>query len=305
MALWPRSSRSSVLLKSLFYQCPRCGCVSPDTVQPTTAAVRPGEYYIQSGQRHYSTDDTNASANRRMSVLNIQMLSKALHKQIFGTEPQISEDAAKQSRDHLKEHGLWGKSGSILSDVDVQLPPLMGNDIDEHFRTIAEIQSRPYLELAEMLAECNLPPMPRKWKFEAGWTKYEGENPSKLVATKVDCPDDDALVLDVEVCVPESQRPILATAVSGKCWYSWVSKRLVSNKEDFYGDVQRRTVLDDLIPLETREGSMEPILGSWLQRLVVGHNVSYDRSKVKEQYLIKVRVCACACVCDVCMCYKF
>lgn len=105
---------------------------------------------------------------------------------------------------------------------------------------------------------------------------------------KVDYPDDDVLILDVEVCVPESQRPILATAVSDKYWYSWVSKRLTSSVDDFYADMQRKTVLDDMIPLETREGELEPVSGSWQQRLVVGHNVSYDRAMIKEQYLIKV-----------------
>ena len=85
----------------------------------------------------------------------------------------------------------------------------------------------------------------------------------------------------------ESEQPVLAVAVSDKCWYSWVSERLASS-EDFYTSVQQRAVLDDLIPLETRACGLDPISGSWQQRLVVGHNVSYDRARVKEQYLIKV-----------------
>ena len=85
----------------------------------------------------------------------------------------------------------------------------------------------------------------------------------------------------------ESEQPVLAVAVSDKCWYSWVSERLASS-EDFYTSVQQRAVLDDLIPLETRAGGLDAISGSWQQRLVVGHNVSYDRARVKEQYLIKV-----------------
>ncbi len=216
------------------------------------------------------------------------MLSKPLHKQIFGEEPNIPQKEIEQSRGHLQSHELWGKTGSILPEVDVQLPSLKGKTVDEHFRVIAEMQNQPFLRLAQKLANCSLPPMPQKWKFEPGWTRYDkGEKPFKMVATSVDCPDDEALILDVEVCVTESQRPILATAVSDKYWYSWVSRQLVSG-EDFYGDIQRRTLLDDLIPLETREGGMDPIFGSWLQRLVIGHNVSYDRARVKEQYLLKV-----------------
>lgn len=226
--------------------------------------------------------DDAAGNNRRMSPLNIQMLSKSLHRQIFGTEPKSSLAAIKQSQDHLRAQGLWGKPSAILPDVDVQLPPLLGSTIDEHFHTAAEMQCKPYLELAQKLAVNQLPPMPEKWQFEPGWTRYDGKE-----AVKVDCPDEDALIFDVEVCVTESPRPILATAASEKYWYSWVSKRLVSG-EDFYANMQRRTVLEDLIPLETREGGLDPISGSWQQRVVVGHNVSYDRARVKEQYLVKV-----------------
>ena len=35
---------------------------------------------------------------------------------------------------------------------------------------------------------------------------------------------------------------------------------------DFYSNVQQRAVLDDLIPLETREGGLDPVSGSWQQR---------------------------------------
>lgn len=251
-----------------------------------------------SSSTNYSSSlDDNFRANEcgdqlvpRISSLGIQMLSKPLHEQIFGKDLDFPPGKDERCREHLESHGLWGKSGSLLPDVDMQLPPLEGGNVDEHFRAIAEKQLKPYLQLARDLAGCSLPPMPRKWQFESGWTRYEvGEKPSKMVATKVDCPDDQALILDVEVCVTESQRPILATAVSDRYWYSWVSRRLVSS-EDFYGDIQRRTVLDDLIPLETKEGEMDPIGGSWLKRLVVGHNVSYDRARVKEQYLMKVQV---------------
>ena len=259
------------------YQCPRC-C---HTFQLTSDRLLPAASHLFQQQRCSSG---NASDGRdiRMNPLNIQMISKALHKQIFGEETPNVEDAIHLAQQHLESQGLWGKPGSILPNVDVQLPPLVGEDIDEHFRIIAEEQSKPYLELAIRLAESTIPAMPRRWRFEPGWTKYVGKE-----AFKVDCPDDDALVFDVEVCVSESERPVLAAAVSDKCWYSWVSERLASS-EDFYTSVQQRAVLDDLIPLETRAGGLDAISGSWQQRLVVGHNVSYDRARVKEQYLIKV-----------------
>lgn len=48
--------------------------------------------------------------------------------------------------------------------------------------------------------------------------------------------------------------------------------------------------LRDLIPLETKPGSVAPPGGKWQPRLVIGHNVGFDRSFVKEQYLVQVWV---------------
>ena len=95
-------------------------------------------------------------------------------------------------------------------------------------------------------------------------------------------------MMDVEVCVRDSERPVLAAAVSEKAWYSWVSQRLLS-VEECDMNVQGRVTPDELIPLETEEGRMEPGRGEeWRERVVVGHHVSYDRARTKEQYLMKV-----------------
>lgn len=49
--------------------------------------------------------------------------------------------------EHLKKHDLLGKKGSILADVDIMMPPLFGENIDEHFRHLAEDQVIYYLIL--------------------------------------------------------------------------------------------------------------------------------------------------------------
>jgi len=53
---------------------------------------------------------------------------------------------------------------------------------------------------------------------------------------------------------------------------------------------------DDLIPLETCSREMGAN-STWNQtpRLIVGHNVSFDRSFIKEQYFVQVKV-SCICV---------
>lgn len=155
------------------------------------------------------------SAETRLNPLNIQMLSRNLHKQIFrGLETEYREDDVERSIRHLEKHQLWGKEMSWLPDVGLKLPKMYGQNIDEHFRILAKTQSLPYLEAATNLQQAQLPPMPQEWSMEVGWTQY---GPGGL-RQKVDFPEESALVFDVEVCMSEGQCPTLAVAVSPTNW---------------------------------------------------------------------------------------
>ncbi|XP_071359062.1 DNA polymerase subunit gamma-1 [Trachinotus anak] len=220
------------------------------------------------------------STETRLNPLNIQMLSKSLHKQIFrGLEPEYRGEDVERSIRHLQKHELWGKETSLLPDVEMKLPQMYGKNIDEHFRVLAENQSLPYLDAATKLHQAELPPMPQEWSWEVGWTCYRPNGESQ----KVDFPDESALVFDVEVCTTEGQCPTLAVAVSPTNWYSWCSKRLIEERYSW----SNQLTLADLIPLETPMNSAYPPKGQWKHRLIVGHNVSFDRSYIKEQYLLK------------------
>lgn len=213
--------------------------------------------------------------------MGIQMLSKPLYDQLFGkgSGKAPSDAVVGKSTKHLMEQGLWGKSGVDLEDIDMDLPPMQGKNLDEHFRTISVQQSKPYFDMAVQLVRAKLLPMPAEWTYKPGWTRYD---PVTGCGVGVDYPADDAMVLDVETCVPEGQRPILAVAASPKAWYSWTSPRLTS---DFSVNTELHPALEELIPIEppNADGVKQR------QRLVVGHHVSYDRARIKEQYFIKVR----------------
>ncbi|KAF7660459.1 hypothetical protein LDENG_00280960 [Lucifuga dentata] len=220
------------------------------------------------------------SQETRLNPLNIQMLSRNLHEQIFrGQEPEYTEADVERSIRHLQKHQLWGKETSLLPDVELKLPQMYGKNIDEHFCILAQKQSLPYLEAAFKLQQAQLPAMPQEWTWEVGWTRYgpDGER------QKVDFPEESALVFDVEVCIMEGQCPTLAVAVSPTNWYSWCGKRLIEERYTWSSHL----TLADLIPLETLMNSARPHEGHWKERLIVGHNVSYDRSHIKEQYLLK------------------
>lgn len=143
------------------------------------------------------------------------MLSRNLHDQIFrGLQPEYIEDDVQRGILHLQKHQLWGKEISLLPEVELKLPQMHGKDIDEHFRILAQKQSLPYLEAATKLQLADLPPMPREWRWEVGWTRYGPDGQSQ----KVDFPEEEALVFDVEVCVTEGRCPTLAVAVSPTNW---------------------------------------------------------------------------------------
>ncbi|CAL1528194.1 unnamed protein product, partial [Lymnaea stagnalis] len=65
--------------------------------------------------------------------------------------------------------------------------------------------------------------------------------------------------------------------------YSWVSEFVIQDKFRWIS----KPKIKDLIPLETLPDSIAPPTGEWLPRLIIGHNVGFDRSFVKEQYLIE------------------
>ncbi|KAM8972300.1 DNA polymerase subunit gamma-1 [Pelodytes ibericus] len=217
---------------------------------------------------------------RRINPLNIQMLSKGLHEQIFrGKEAPYCEDNIQMSINHLKSHDLWDQDTYTVNDVELQLPVMYGNNIEEHFQILAQKQNFPYLEAANDLLQCQLPDMPQEWAWQAGWTKYTSDGGKELV----DFPDERALVFDVEICMSEGHCPTLAVAVSPQCWYSWCSRRLIEDRYTWSSELS----LSDFIPLETSGNSNCINKQNWTERLVVGHNVSFDRAQIKEQYLIK------------------
>ncbi|XP_062998741.1 DNA polymerase subunit gamma-1 isoform X2 [Elgaria multicarinata webbii] len=228
-------------------------------------------------QEEVLQDTGTASKQPRMNPLGIQMLSKGLHEQIFrGAQVEYSDEDIKKSVEHLQKHDLWGKETSTIPDVELELPQMYGANIDEHFRILAQKQSFPYLEAAKGLLQCEIPPMPPEWAWEAGWTQYGPSGEKKAV----DFPDERALVFDIEVCMEEGHCPTLAVAVSPSAWYSWCSKRLLEERYTWSSQL----TLSDLIPLETSRSLTKQ---EWREKLVVGHNVSFDRAHIREQYLIQ------------------
>ena len=93
--------------------------------------------------------------DKRFNAIGIQMLSEKLHKQIFGEKSTKRNPKLEQIEHHLRQHSLWNKDITESKDVDFKLPTLFGNNIDEHFRIIANKQIEPYILQAQVRISIN------------------------------------------------------------------------------------------------------------------------------------------------------
>lgn len=191
-------------------------------------------------------------------------MSDYVHSQIFPNKPNPpDEKLVALSKDHLSRHDLLGKSQQGSDPIAFDFPPLVGKTLDEHFHKLALDASEPFLDIAKSYSVANAPQMPRKWQRRSGWTKYNSDGSWE----PVDAPDESALTFDTEVLYKQSPFAVMACAVSPTAWYAWLSPWLLGESE------QDR----HLVPL----GDMTK------PRIIVGHNIGYDRARIREEYDIK------------------
>ncbi|KAF8492208.1 DNA polymerase family A-domain-containing protein [Russula emetica] len=207
----------------------------------------------------------------KRNQVGVQLLSRRLHRQIFKNVsfPPPESRFVRIARDHLEMHGLDPKSCSVLPNIAFTLPPLQGHTIDQHFHRIGVQAARPWFGLAVDLLEAKLPPPPDHWEIQAGWTKYYYRPDGSSFSEHIEFPCHDGnpetmLVFDVETMPEYHPYAVLACAATLNGWYSWISPWLLDQSED----------PTQLIPLG------DPSVA----RIVVGHNVSYDRARIREEY---------------------
>ncbi|KAF8515485.1 DNA polymerase family A-domain-containing protein [Hysterangium stoloniferum] len=207
----------------------------------------------------------NTTAKR--NEVGVQLLSTTLHSQIFKNVAfPAPEDAYIQiARDHLAKHKLDPSASSTHPDVSFTLPPLQGPTIDAHFHALGAQIAQPYLSMSQRLASLQLPPQPDSWVIQSGWTKYWPDEDGLHEA--VECPDEELLVFDVETLPNYSPFAIMACAASPTAWYAWISPWLLNETTD----------PEQLVPLGD---PTKP-------RIVVGHNISYDRARTLEEYRLE------------------
>ncbi len=191
-------------------------------------------------------------------------MSSHVYSQLFpDNAPPPPQELVELSKDHLRRHELLGKNTDNSEPISFDLPELQGSTLDEHFYKLGVDAAEPYLSKAKQFTRANAPPRPRKWVRRSGWTKYYPDGRTEAV----DAPQEEMLCFDTEVMWKESSFAVMACAVSPTNWYAWLSPWLLGESEN-----DRH-----LIPLGDPS---QP-------RVIVGHNIGYDRARIAEEYDIK------------------
>jgi DNA polymerase gamma 1 len=228
-------------------------------------------------RRHYSDTPPaarQASSDRGTALLvpgkaryndvGVQQLSDHVHAQVFlGRSSSPPAELVQLSKDHLQRHELLGKNQDDSSPISFDLPAVQGQTLDEHFHRIALDASEPYLQYAKKFAKSLIPERPRQWIKRSGWTKYNSDGSSEAI----EAPQESMLSFDVEVLYKESSFAVMACAASPTTWYAWLSPWLLGETEN--------------------DRQLIPLGNPTVPRIVVGHNIGYDRARVKEEYSIE------------------
>ncbi|KAJ6113073.1 hypothetical protein N7512_008397 [Penicillium capsulatum] len=257
---------------------PSCTPYSRGVARLTRSRLRPirplpeqlWRFTFRKASRQYSspaTDDSppkrslSVPALSRFNEIGVQQLSDYVHPQVFPNKGRTADpELVALSKDHLARHDLLGKSQNGVAPIAFDLPPLQGTTLDEHFYKLGMDASEPYLSHAKSYASVHCPAKPRKWVKRSGWTKYNPDGTSKPVKA----PNESMITFDTEVMYKEHSFAVMACAASPTAWYAWVSPWLLGESDD--------------------EVHLIPLGDPAQPRIVVGHNIGYDRARVLEEY---------------------
>ncbi|KAF2644042.1 DNA polymeras-like protein gamma [Massarina eburnea CBS 473.64] len=209
-------------------------------------------------------DNLSVPSTARFNQIGVQQLSRHVHSQIFpGPETFAPPQLVELSEKHLRCHELLGKNQDSTPPVGFDLPTLQGKTLDEHFYRLGMDAAEPYLSMAKKLAWANPPPKPRKWERRSGWTKYNADGSWEAV----DAPDEEMLTFDTEVMYKVTSFACMACAASPTAWYGWISPWLLGESES--------------------DRHLIPLGDTSKPRVIVGHNIGYDRARIAEEYHIQ------------------
>lgn len=211
----------------------------------------------------------------QLNPLGYPVVSDEIHRDLFGTvpRPEPSQKQLDRAISLLEKFKIPVPVtfAEGMYDGPLPLPALKGKTIEEHFERVAEEQVGRYKSLGDEFAKAPLPPIPTAddLVLNSGWTRYVRREDGSWETTSVPHPLEPAFTYDTETFVVGGAFPIIGTALSSEAAYIWVARELI----------------DPAVPQdEWDQYAMIPIGEG---RLVVGHNISYDRVRAQEGYSIE------------------
>ncbi|KLU89344.1 DNA polymerase gamma [Magnaporthiopsis poae ATCC 64411] len=237
-------------------QKPQDAAPRPAVSSPTTPAQQPQD----SAQSAAPSTTLARQSLARFNEIKVQQLSQHVFEQVFGPDEDLPpQDLVELAKDHLSRHDLLDKNTDTSKPIAFDLPKLQGETLDEHFYKLGVDAAEPYLTQATRFANATTPPLPRQWEHRSGWTRYcDG------IEESVEYPPENLLCFDTEVMWKEHPFAVMACAASPTAWYAWISPWLLGESEN--------------------ERQLIPLGDPTQERIVVGHNVGYDRARVMEEY---------------------
>ncbi|GAA6062511.1 hypothetical protein JCM10212_006360 [Sporobolomyces blumeae] len=245
-----------------------------------------------------------------LNEVQVPLISPNLRSQLFPpasspyAPPPPTPQAISISRSHLEHHGLLSPSSDsspskpkkkLEPAIDFTLPKLQGPTISHHFHALGTHVAEPYLSLAKSFAQLDVPrlPEPDRWELVPGWTHYSTEDGCWESVEYPDL-DDQAMVFDVETLPYQGGVwPIMAVAAGRTGWYAWCSPWLTGAD-----DRPNHLIPFGPRPSEVERVSTEGDAGSSFAstlfersseppRLLIGHNVLYDRARIESEYTLR------------------
>ncbi|KAK6067674.1 DNA polymerase gamma [Seiridium cupressi] len=249
--------------RAAHHQRQRQGWLIPSQArwQSTATAAQP---LVDDPPEQLQSQSLAKQSEPRFNEIGVQHLSAHVYDQVIRTaSTPVPKELVELSKDHLRRHDLLGRNTDNNPPIAFDVPPIQGQTLDEHFHKLGVDCAEPFLSHAKQFARVNAPPRPRKWVRRSGWTKYYADGRSEAV----EAPDDKLLCFDTEVMWKESSFAVMACAMSPTAWYAWLSPWLLGESKDD----------KHLIPLGDPSED----------RIIVGHNIGYDRARVLEEYDLK------------------
>ncbi|PVU92119.1 hypothetical protein BB561_004020 [Smittium simulii] len=224
------------------------------------------------------------------------------------TPDPLNSDLLDISLTHLKKNDLLfdktSQYDSRYDQIDPDISKILGKNIEEHFKKISSFRFNTFFDLAQKITDYNhFPKKPAKSVYikKSGWVKYS-VNPitNSFDVEPVPGITDSLMFFDVETMPAFENFPFIAVAMTLDSWYVWMSPYLVGDSNNFRHLIQvsppsfsqpnvssNFNTPENISTLDSKNASPLASILEPNQKLIIGHNIGFDRAKIYEEYRIK------------------